>query len=59
MSYYININSSRRERRLWSRPVDVTDPSFIDLYDEISSNWQEKARKLRIRRMRKLKHQYE
>lgn len=38
-------------------PARLSDADFDELYEEISNNWQERARKLRIRRWRALKHE--
>lgn len=45
------------KKHIINRPMQVTDLSFDDLYDEISDNWQQKAERLQIRRWRKLRQQ--
>jgi hypothetical protein len=42
---------------IFKAPARANDINFDELYDEISNNWQERARKLRIRRWRALKHE--
>lgn len=36
------------------RHTHIGEMTFDDLYDEISSDWEEKARKLQVRRWRAL-----
>jgi len=45
------------KNRILSLPVRVSHVDFDELYGEISDNWQDKAQKLQIRRMRKIKRQ--
>lgn len=43
-----------------SRPLTnlrLSDLTFDDLYQDISDNWQDRARRLQVRRWRKIKHQ--
>ena len=39
-----------------TRPIKVSELTFEDLYQEISQDWQEKAKRLQARRWRMLKH---
>lgn len=39
-----------------TRPTRVSDIAFDELYDEISGNWQLKAKQLQARRWRALRH---
>ncbi|MEX1058833.1 MAG: hypothetical protein WEC17_00130 [Candidatus Saccharimonadales bacterium] len=39
------------------RPTSVSSISFDELYEDISDQWLEKARRLQARRWRKIKHQ--
>ncbi len=58
MSSYLALSStSRRDRRIINHPMSVADSKFMELYDEISSHWREKAQKLQARRWRRLRHQ--
>ena len=45
------------KRRLIAKPTKIEDIPFEDLYDEISRDWEGKARALQIRRWRALKHE--
>ena len=38
------------------KPAQINDLTFDELYDEISRDWQLKARRLQARRLRALKH---
>lgn len=42
--------------KILTKPTNVSEISFEELYDNITSDWHEKAEKLRIRRWRRLKH---
>lgn len=35
----------------------LSDLTYEELYEDTSNDWQDKARKLQIRRWRKIKHQ--
>jgi hypothetical protein len=50
---------SRRAKKhvIVSRPTAISAISFDELYEDISGNWLEKARRLQARRWRKIKHQ--
>ncbi len=45
------------KNRIISGPVRLSEMDFESLYDDISSNWKEKAQRLQARRMRKIKQQ--
>jgi hypothetical protein len=45
------------KNRITSLPNRISDMDFEELYEDISTNWQEKSLRLRARRMRKLKKQ--
>lgn len=44
-----------KQSQTYSVPRKAGDLTFDDLYDEISSHWQDKAKKLQIRRGRAMK----
>ena len=49
-----------QKRSNLSRPLTnlrLSDLTFDDLYQDISDNWQDRARRLQVRRWRKIKHQ--
>lgn len=46
-----------RKHVVVGQPVSTSSISFDDLYEDISDNWLEKARRLQARRWRKIKHQ--
>ncbi len=50
-------SKGHRQKSLLREPMHLSDLTFEDLYLDISDNWQEKARKLQVRRWRKLRHQ--
>ncbi len=43
--------------KILTKPTRISEISFEELYENIASDWQEKAEKLRIRRWRRLKQQ--
>jgi len=45
-----------RRNVILNRPTDLKELTFEDLYEEISHDWQQKARRLQARRWRILKH---
>ncbi|MEX0881504.1 MAG: hypothetical protein WDZ34_01350 [Candidatus Saccharimonadales bacterium] len=52
------IKSERtRKHVVVGRPTSVSSISFDELYEDISDQWLEKARRLQARRWRKIKHQ--
>lgn len=53
MSYEENGNL---KNRIINMPVRLNEIDFDNLYDEISNNWRDKAHKLQVRRMRKIKN---
>ncbi len=58
MSRYMNYEKQGFiKNRILSVPTGVSELNIQDLYDDISNHWNEKAAKLQIRRMRKLKKQ--
>jgi hypothetical protein len=46
-----------KRNRIHFRPTHTSDMTFDDFYDEISRDWQRKARALQTRRWRALKHE--
>ncbi len=46
-----------RKHLVVGRPTSVSSISFDELYEDISDQWLEKARRLQARRWRKIKHQ--
>ena len=46
-----------KKDRILTQPTRVSELSFDELYDDISSDWEIKAERLQHRRWRKLKHQ--
>lgn len=57
MDFILTNSMSRRDNRVFSRPVKVADLDFVDMYDKISKNWEARARDLRARREAKLSGQ--
>ena len=43
-------------KHIITRPIKNQDIRFEDLYDELSQDWEDKARALQARRWRALKH---
>lgn len=43
--------------KILTKPTRVSDLSFDDLYDEMSSDWELKAERLQTRRWKKLRQQ--
>ena len=54
---YITKGSGVKGHRIVSQPISSSALTFDDLFEEISDRWQEKAKRLQIRRWRKIKHQ--
>lgn len=46
-----------RKHLVVGQPTNVSSISFDELYEDISDQWMEKARRLQARRWRKIKHQ--
>lgn len=46
-----------RRMKILTTPTQVENLPFEDLYENITSDWQLKARRLQARRWRRLKHQ--
>lgn len=46
------------KEQIVKKPIAVTD-FFDELYSEMVDGWQQKAKNLRIRRMRKIKDYYD
>lgn len=44
-----------RHNHVLTKPVKVSDMSFDDIFGDMSYEWEEKARKLQVRRMRAMK----
>ncbi len=45
-----------KKANVLKNPTRITDLSFDDLYEEISSDWELKAERLQARRWHELKH---
>ncbi len=45
-----------KKANVLKNPTRLTDLSFDDLYEEISSDWELKAERLQVRRWQELKH---
>jgi len=45
-----------KRSQIITKPTKISDITFDDLYDEISHDWQLRARRLQARRWRTLKH---
>ena len=57
MSNYMNYEKlDNIKNRIVNLPMSVDGTDFEALYGDISNQWRDKAYKLQIRRMRKLKH---
>lgn len=46
-----------KKGKILTQPMRVSDLSYDELYDDISSDWEIKAERLQHRRWRKLKQQ--
>lgn len=46
-----------KKHKILSKPTRVSDLSFDDLYEELSSDWELKAERLQVRRWRKLREE--
>lgn len=58
MSKYMDYEKQGNiKNRILSTPVNVKTMDFEELYEDISSDWKERARQLQVRRMRKLRKQ--
>jgi hypothetical protein len=53
--YVLARGGNMKQSQIHSVPRKAGDLTFDDLYDEISSHWQDKAKKLQIRRGRAMK----
>lgn len=59
MDYIFTNSMSRRDRKVFNRPVKISDLDFVDMYRDVTRNWEVRARNLRARREAKLKHQFD
>ncbi len=58
MSRYMDYEKQGNlKNRIVSVPVGVSELNFQDLYTDISNRWHDKAAKLQVRRMRKIRKQ--
>jgi hypothetical protein len=57
MKKYRIMGEGSRKHVVVGRPTAVSSISFDELYEDISDQWMEKARRLQARRWRKIKHQ--
>lgn len=55
MGKTLPIFKSHRHGKVISKPVALSSLTFDDLFDD--SDWEDKAKKLQIRRWKHLKHQ--
>ncbi|HEX5395259.1 MAG TPA: hypothetical protein VFW52_02850 [Candidatus Saccharimonadales bacterium] len=55
--YRIKGERKQRKHMVVGRPTTLSSISFDELYEDISSQWLEKSRRLQARRWRKIKHQ--
>lgn len=55
MEMYLDRRVLRSRKRLIAQPIKAADVDFVELYEEISRDWLERARALRSRRLAALK----
>ncbi len=59
MNYILTNSMPRRRRKIFNRTAKVSDIDFVDMYDDISKDWETRARDLRSRRLARLERQSE
>jgi hypothetical protein len=55
--YRLKGEREQRKHMVVGKPTTLSSISFDELYEDISSHWLEKSRRLQARRWRKIKHQ--